>query len=774
MIQSMISMNWKRFTIFLSSFLLCFFGKSISCGPEPDPYDYYPNFYNPGIAAQQGFEPFYYTSLSVYYGSEEPEENVLIKEWSAFFKEKIAEQDLRVFIYNYSRPEMAALYTLIDKGTPQQLPDNMMKNGLTRYFIDTKDRETLGYLMYAKQCEPHTGSTDAWNVPAPDSATMSRLSRNGVQLYKACKDPRIKERFAFQAIRMAHYSKAFKQAIQLYDSLAAPISSSSLIHYKALALKAGALLRTGQPAQSVYHFSRVFENAPSQRTLAYLNTGWAAADPKQVMKLCANNNEKATVAAMYACRAADLNPEGLREVYRLNPQSPMLDVLLSREINKLEDGLLYPVLDEEASSWGFTEKPPQTKVTGIQQLLDSIATGGKVKEPTLWHTSSAYISFMLKDYAGANKRLTAGKSNNSRIAIQDQWEIVRLLVAVNEQPRIDKDFEAKLLESFKWLDTRLAPVKKDNYFQDPGSSKEINDMFFSRMYRNLLDFIIAPRYAKQNDPVKKALILMKRDEVDQYAFRYGTVSGKDFISDSLPTTQLHALYDLKQQKRKTPYEQYLFDQLKLSDNELGEIIAINYVRQHDFNNAVTWFKRSGSSNHSENVFTDQLQDYGYETDTVGISQLDYAIKMVELEKKMKGKNVDPNVYYEYATGLFSISYYGHAYQFSVNYRPSTWWYEPAHENNPFLKQYFGCYRAEEYYKKAADASSDKEFKAKALFMAARCAQKHINARDEDWARTAIYENPYFPSLTKDYSQTAFYRDIIGQCSYLKDYVKTKP
>lgn len=773
-------MNWKRSTIFLSSLLVCFFAESIyvfSCGPEPDPYDYYPNFYNPGIAAQQGFEPFYYTSLTSYYGLDEPEENVNLREWGTFFQEKITEKDLRTFIYAYTRPQMAALYALIDKGTPAQQPDSFMQNGLTRYFIDTKDRETLGYFMYAKQCEPYTGSTDAWNVPAPDSTTMARLAKNGVQLYKACKDQRIKERFAFQAVRMAHYSKAFKQAIQLYDSLAAPVASSSLIHYKALALKAGALLRTGQPAQSVYHFSRVFENAPSQRTLAYLNTGWAGADPKQVMKLCANNNEKATVAAMYAFREVDLNPEGLREVYKLNPQSPMLDVLLSREINKLEDGLLFSVLGGDANSWGYMEKPPQEKVTGIRQLLDSIATGGKVKEPALWHTSSAYISFMEKDYAGANKRLAAGKSNNSRTAIQDQWEIVRLLVAVNEQPRIDKDFEAKLLESYKWLDKRINTVKRENHFENLADSRVINDMFFSRMYRNLLDYVIAPRYTKQNDPVRKALTLMKRDEVDQYSFRYGIVSGKDFIADSMSTSQLHALYDLKQQKRKTPYEQYLYDQLNLTDEELGEIIAINYVRQHDFNNAVTWFKRSGSSARSQKVFTEQLQDYGYEdADSLknSISQLDYAIKMVELEKKMKGKNVDPNVYYEYATGLFSISYYGHAYQFSVNYRPSTWWYEPAHDNNPFLKQYFGCYRAEEYYKKAADASTDKEFKAKALFMAARCAQKHINAKEDDWAMTAIYQNPYFPSLAKDYSQTAFYRDIIGQCSYLKDYVKKNP
>lgn len=767
-------MTWKRFTIFLSSFLLCFFGEAVyvfSCGPEPDPYDYYPNFYNPNISAQQGFEPFYYTGLSVYYGLEESEENVNLREWNTFFNGKIKEKDLREFIYTYSRPQMAALYTYIDKGTAAQLPDSVMKNPLTKYLADNKDRETLGYLMYAKQCEPYTGSTDAWNIPSPDSTTMARLSKNGVQLYKACKDPRIKERFAFQAIRMAHYSKAFKQASLLYDSLATP--TTSFIHYKTLALKAGALMRTGQQTKSAYLFSRVFENAPSQRTMAYKNAIWTEADEKEVLKLCANNSEKATVAAMYAFRVVDYHPEGLKEVYDLDPKSPMLDVLLSREVNKLEEGLLYSIVDDPSNAWVINTKPDLTKVKEIQALTDNIASSGKVKEPALWHTTSAYISFILKDYAGANKRLATARSDNNRAALQDQWEIVKLLVSVNEQPRIDKDFEAKLLESFKWLDTRVNKNKIDYY--TPIDNKAINDMFFSRMYRNLLDYIVASRYAKQNDQVRKALILMKRDQVEQYSFRYGATTGKDFITDSLQASQLLALYDGKQQKRKTPYEQYLYDNMKLTDNELGEIIAVNYVRQHDFTNAVTWFKRSGSTNSSNMVFTEQLQDFGFEEDTTkpNISQLGYAIKMAALEKKMKGKATAED-YYQYATGLFSISYYGHSYHFSVSYRPSTWWYNTTHESSPFLKQYFGCYRAEEYYKKAADAATDKEFKAKALFMAARCAQKHIDGENEEWALEAIRHNPYFPSLAKDYSNTEFYREIISQCSYLKDFVQKKP
>ncbi len=107
----------------------------------------------------------------------------------AFFEGKVSKEDLTEFIYTYSRPQMSALYNHIEKDQPLQLPDSVQKNGLTKYFLQTKDRETLGYFMYAKQCEPHTAG-DAWETPKRDSVTMLRLAKNGMQLYRAAQNRR--------------------------------------------------------------------------------------------------------------------------------------------------------------------------------------------------------------------------------------------------------------------------------------------------------------------------------------------------------------------------------------------------------------------------------------------------------------------------------------------------------------------------------------------------------------------------------------------------------
>lgn len=771
-------MNWKRFTVYSGSALaLTLAGAAYvwSCGPEPDPYDYYTSMFNPNLAEKPGFEPFYYTSLTDYYAAEVPEQTLNLQEWGAFFEGKVPKEDLTQFIYTYARPQMSALYNHIEKNQPLQLPDSVLQNGLTKYFLQTKDRETLGYFMYAKQCEAHSGAGDPWETPRRDSATMLRLAKNGMQLYRAAQNAQIRERYAFQSVRMAHFANNYTQALQYYDSLAAPLKSESLIHYRTLALKAGSLLRTGKKAQSAYLFSQIFDKVPSQRKLAFLNIKWAGVYLNSVIQLCKSNYEKATVSAVYAMRETDFHPEGITAAYTLEPKHPLLDVLLSREIAKLEESYLTPVLNRDnpfvGEYWYQTQTSPEA-VENLRAVADRIAKENKVKEPALYHIASAYLSYMVKDYKTALASLAAAQNLPARPAVKDQFEVVKLLLTIAEQPRIDAAFEQKILPSLRWLDGKLPKNGPRDYWYNP-APEALDGDFYSRLYRNLMDYIVSPRYAKQGDPVRQALTLSLRDRVREYQYYWQSVSAKNFICDSMATGSMIALYNGRKARNQSPYEAYLYQSLGLDEKALGEAIAISYVRHHQFPEAVEWFKRSGSTRKTEKALRPQMQDYGYEeVDSMSapISELQFAEKMASLEKEMKKSKVNPETYFEYANGLFSMSYYGAAYHLAVDYRPSTDWWSPEDDKTPWLKEYFGCYRAEEYYKKAADAATDPEFKAKALFLAARCAQKHLPYSDDmDWWGQAVDKNPHFPELHNNYRETQFYKDISKQCGYLRDF-----
>lgn len=134
-----------------------------------------------------------------------------------------------------------------------------------------------------------------------------------------------------------------------------------------------------------------------------------------------------------------------------------------------------------------------------------------------------------------------------------------------------------------------------------------------------------------------------------------------------------------------------------------------------------------------------------------------------------------------------MTYYGHAWELVQYYRSgSDGYYIPANATE-FQKQYYGCYAAHDMFNKAMTASTDKNFKAKCLFMMAKCSQKIVQkpqyyefgSRYDDFsnAEKAYYplfmQNKYFPQLTNEYAGTVFYKEAKTSCSYLRDFVKKK-
>ncbi|MGR5396958.1 hypothetical protein, partial [Vibrio alginolyticus] len=81
---------------------------TLSCGPDPDPYDYYVSFFSP-YTKGTGYEPFYYTSLSVFYGDPTPSEATSnVADWQEYAGKKVTGKDIREYIYTYKPEQFAA------------------------------------------------------------------------------------------------------------------------------------------------------------------------------------------------------------------------------------------------------------------------------------------------------------------------------------------------------------------------------------------------------------------------------------------------------------------------------------------------------------------------------------------------------------------------------------------------------------------------------------------------------------------------------------------
>ena len=140
-----------------------------------------------------------------------------------------------------------------------------------------------------------------------------------------------------------------------------------------------------------------------------------------------------------------------------------------------------------------------------------------------------------------------------------------------------------------------------------------------------------------------------------------------------------------------------------------------------------------------------------------------------------------------AVGMYNITYYGHTWELVQYYRSGSDGYYIPDNATGFQKEYYGTYKAHDYFEKAMKASTDKNYKARCLFMMAKCAQKQTHRPQYDEYTTnydkmeadegkyfiSFKNNKYFPQFVKEYSTTAFYKEAFSTCSYLRDFVKRK-
>ena len=137
--------------------------------------------------------------------------------------------------------------------------------------------------------------------------------------------------------------------------------------------------------------------------------------------------------------------------------------------------------------------------------------------------------------------------------------------------------------------------------------------------------------------------------------------------------------------------------------------------------------------------------------------------------------------------MYNMTYYGHTWELVQYYRSGSDGYAIPKDATAFQKEYYGAFKAQAYFEKAMNASTDKNFKARCLFMMAKCAQKQVHQPQYDEYQTnwdqydvalksywpVFKKNKYFPQFVKEYSGTPFYKEAFGSCSYLRDFVKKK-
>jgi hypothetical protein len=809
-------MNWKVFTIAcVSVFTLFFPANGITCGPTEDPHDYFTSFFSNKVGTEPVYRPFYYTALLKFYDDEDywqeqddklaSVNNRIAEEWKDYAK-AVNLKDAVKLIYFTDANAFKALEE--SSRTGKALPDSLAKNSLAQNLLKEKKTEAIQYLVFATKTDYVSAAGD-WEDKKRDSLQLNRYIAEATEAFAKATDPFIKNKYAFQRVKLAFYNNRNTDCIRWYDENFTDANTSAVSN-PALSYKGGSLFRLGKKKEAAYVFSKVFPLSDKLKKTNFTGFLWATDYCNQTLipsytALCKNNNEKATMLAMFALHGTDYQLDLLQQVYELQPSSPLLPLLATREINKLEEQYFTPLLNKEKGgkalyiSWNWVEEKdkaegkqkPNGQVQAIKtaQFFEKLFVDKSIAHPSLYAAGAAYLRFMTKDYEGAKARLVKAKPAAGDEKVKDQIQLINLLIAANENKVLSKEREAEILPSLKWL---VEKAKKDEDYQV--------------FCRNFFSQILAQKYEQQGDAPRAALAygvadlaFLRTDKNKEEYFQYGTAL--QFIRNEITTENLLKLYGLMTAP-STETEKYFLQYASIKRNDVIDIIGTSHLRDRNYAKAIEWLSKASAlepliqtqynyktdKEITVNVdpFFDYLNDWQRLTKSVATpyTKLTLAKKLQDMEAKMAtvAGEEKARLYYQYASALYNMSYYGNSWSAVAYDRSGSDWNEGSYKL-PWQKEYYGVYAARGYYQKAYDATMNKEYKAACLFMVAKCAQRQIPRPSYDYNNYGAYDkaeaafqkkfmnNPLFGKFKSEFGNTKFYQYVYNRCSYLRDYVK---
>lgn len=807
-------MNWKAFIIACSSaFATLFPGNGITCGPTEDPHDYFTSFFSNRTGTGPEYEPFYYTSLLKFYDEDNwwsgPGDSLasvdpaIAEEWKVYGKSSSLDDAIQL-VY-FSKAE--ALQTLAENiRTGNPLPQHWQKNTVAQHFSRAKKEDAIRYLQFVKKTAEISSASD-WEAKTKDSLEINRFIAEASDAYTRTTDPFLKNKWAFQRCKLAFYNNRHEDCIRWYDEYF-PSNPPSAVANLALSYKAGSLFRSHKFAEAAYEYSKAFTLSDRNKKKNFTGFLWASDFCNQDLvesytAQCKTIEERATMTAMFGMYGTDYRLHILEAVYALLPSSPLLPLLATREIHKLEEQFFTPRLAEEKGGKplyvSYTLRDDSTTIQnhdgGLDQVkktaafFERLAQDKRVKQQGLYAAGAAYLHFMAKDYADAKAILAKAAAGNEKI--RTQLQLITLLVAANEDKTLTKEREAQLLPSFQWL-----------------VQKARDDRDYEIFCRNFFSQVLAQRYEQQGDTARAALayglsdltFLVKRRNND---YNYSSPTAIWYARDEMSTESLLQLYNLMTVP-KTATEKFLAQHASIRRDDVIDVIGTSHLRDRDYTKAIEWLGKAGKAQplveerydyktdktDTVNVdpFFDYLNDWQRFNKSVPVpyTKLTLAKKLQELETKIKlvAKGTDPSrLYYQYASALYNMSYYGNSWQAVAFYRSGGDW-NHGNYGLPWQKDYYGVHTAKNWYQKAYETATNKEFKAACLFMVAKCAQRQVvfpsygdyptyegYERAEAAAQRQFQYNPLFATFKKSFGTTKFYQYTYSRCSYLRDYVK---
>jgi hypothetical protein len=738
-------MNWKLFSMLLATGLLGLVpGNGISCaGDEPDATDYFTSFFSRTAAtADQSLRPFFYTQIHQYYTDDEFDptgfsNTDLLEEWR-IYAHADSLKDVQALVFDVSYPLLGELMA-------GKIPPELRGNQAAANLAHQPGTEALAYLRFARDIENYSAGRDWQAIVALDTVGLRALAREAALKSSKSRDPFLQKKWAFQWCKADFYLGQYDSCILHYDRNFSD-KDKAAVKPLAMAYKAGSLFRTGRKKEAAYMYSKVFTETKFDRTRIYTSFRWSLeiSDSTQREEYIAMGRNKKEKAALVGLLALGGNPgyeTDIQRVHEMDPSSPLLPLLVSREISKIEEQYLSLYLRwpknkteqkyySELSDYEKEQMASAKKLRGeLTALLPRLVDDRSLKNRSFYAAAMAYNAIIGREWQTAQTFINKARHLRPDARVSDQLQLLRLLAATESPSRIEKEQEARLLPACRWL-TGMAQKDKE----------------FRVFCRNFFSESLARRYKQQNNNERAALCLgiadLKFIHTNNPDY-YNSSSGLDYVQEELNAAATSSLYRILT-KPTSEWERFLGEYTSFGRNAVVESAGTSYLREGQYAQAIDWLRRadslpglvaetwfydreSGAVN--VNPFFDYLNDWQRYDSALKkpMTKLALAQALLKLQGQVareKRPEILAKMYYRWGSALYNMSFYGNAWM-AVTYTRSGWEWDYGPFDKSWQREYYGVFKAKAMYDKAFGLSKNREFKAACLFLSAKCRQRQL-------------------------------------------------
>lgn len=747
----------RKKLLLVAVMLTALWGKSFACGWDEGDWYYY-NLFNQEIMSDERYRPFLLIYGSRYY-TNDTLRNGNIEEWRQYLG--LSYDETKYLVFNASRSDLQNL----SKG--KRAVDENLSFASADFMKNQK--QALLYLAYAKYLEPYMRiipgeDTDFyWDLPEYEhnagDLDYEKVKTVLTKSWNAESDNELKLRYGYQLVRLAHYTRRYQEAVQLFEQYVEPLKMRTEMYYYALAQKAGALRGMGETQRANRDFIRVFANSYDLKTMAYtsLTMGWDnEINFADFVAGAADNNERNDIFFMMGYSDFNNPVNEIEKIVVTDPNAIQAKVLMVRAINMLERRMLLSYVpwgegDDRSRYPYLGQDDTEGRAFFNQALRVSDMQRDKASDKNFWNLASSYLHFLNKDFELANNCLGNVKSTDA-----DYMAMVKNLTAyidICRQPKIDANTERYLYDNYANM------IKGEESY-----SLNMADNSFIGM-------VLSNRYGLQGEKAKSFLMLRHVKAIE----------------DNPEESLLDDIQSFLNKKKKTQLEEYIAatstTEMANTNNYLAYVKGVLRLTEGDFKTAKGLFEKQTRLKMSRRLFghnivvyysgdekdimrDDYIADFSFIHDNM--TEVEVADALMQLDKIGKKEKGDESAKANYliANFFYNVSrtgYYRQYLRFDNNNGFSYWKYGPdanVYKNTLDLSS--------AYLEKAKKSAEDRELKAHIVYAQAKNAQQVMEDHVDTWDQQMFIPHAQLNEFDQ-YAGTSYHQAVLSNCVYYRDY-----